>query len=237
MASRAGSTPVADRGARPPWAGPPPCGRASASRSTRARWSGGPGCRTAAGRCGRMSWSRSTGGRRDSCRSTARPTTSACGTRFGVERPAFDPRRFLHRFTVWCPETHLGRLYRERLAASANVRVLLHATATEIVTSPSERALRLGACGDARGQAGARTRQGVRAERRRGRERAPAARVRRRPRRGRGERGGCRRAVLPGSPQRPLRDGHGQPHGAPARALRPASRCACPLSAAALAEP
>ena len=56
---------------------------------------------------------------------------------FGVERPAIDPRRFLHRFTVWCPETHLGRLYRGRLAASANVRVLLHATATEIVTTPS----------------------------------------------------------------------------------------------------
>jgi choline dehydrogenase-like flavoprotein len=56
---------------------------------------------------------------------------------FGIARPAVDPRRFLHRFTVWCPETHLGRLYRGRLAASANVRVLLHATATEIVTSPS----------------------------------------------------------------------------------------------------
>jgi choline dehydrogenase-like flavoprotein len=56
---------------------------------------------------------------------------------FGIARPGVDPRRFLHRFTVWCPEPHLGRLYRGRLAASANVRVLLHATATEIVTSPS----------------------------------------------------------------------------------------------------
>jgi choline dehydrogenase-like flavoprotein len=56
---------------------------------------------------------------------------------FGIERPQVDPSRFVHRFTVWCPETHLGRLYRGRLAASGNVRVLLHATATEIVTSPS----------------------------------------------------------------------------------------------------
>ena len=45
---------------------------------------------------------------------------------FGVERPRVDPARVgAHRFTVWCPEPHLGRLYRPRLAASANVRVLL----------------------------------------------------------------------------------------------------------------
>jgi len=55
---------------------------------------------------------------------------------FGVTRPAVDPRRLAHRFTVWCPRPHLGRLYRRRLAASTNVRVLLHATATEIATTP-----------------------------------------------------------------------------------------------------
>jgi choline dehydrogenase-like flavoprotein len=57
--------------------------------------------------------------------------------RFAVARPSFDPHRVRHRFTVWCPRPHLGRLYRKRLAASANVQVLLNATATEIVTSPS----------------------------------------------------------------------------------------------------
>jgi choline dehydrogenase-like flavoprotein len=56
---------------------------------------------------------------------------------FHVERPSIDPRQLLHRFTVWCPQPHLGELYRPRLAASANVRVLLDATATEIVTTPS----------------------------------------------------------------------------------------------------
>jgi choline dehydrogenase-like flavoprotein len=56
---------------------------------------------------------------------------------FHVERPAIDPHRLLHRFTVWCPQPHLGELYRPRLAASANVRVLLDATATEILTTRS----------------------------------------------------------------------------------------------------
>lgn len=56
---------------------------------------------------------------------------------FDVARPATDPGRLGHRFTVWCPRPHLGRLYRRQLAASTNVRVLLHATATEILTAPS----------------------------------------------------------------------------------------------------
>jgi choline dehydrogenase-like flavoprotein len=56
---------------------------------------------------------------------------------FGVERPAVDATRLLHRFSVWCPEPRLGRLYRDRLAQAANVRVLLHATATEILTTAS----------------------------------------------------------------------------------------------------
>ena len=51
---------------------------------------------------------------------------------FDVERPAIDPARFVHRFTVWCPQPHLGRLYRKQLEASRNVRVLLDATATKI---------------------------------------------------------------------------------------------------------
>jgi choline dehydrogenase-like flavoprotein len=55
---------------------------------------------------------------------------------FGVPRPAISPNHLVHRFTVWCPHPHLGRLYRRALAESRNVRVLLHATATEIVTTP-----------------------------------------------------------------------------------------------------
>jgi choline dehydrogenase-like flavoprotein len=51
---------------------------------------------------------------------------------FGVERPAVDPSRLVHRFTVWCPQPHLGRLYRKELERSAAVRVLLHATATRV---------------------------------------------------------------------------------------------------------
>ena len=56
---------------------------------------------------------------------------------FAVRRVATDADRLEHRFTVWCPKPHLGRLHRPRLKASAHVRVLLHATATEIVTTPS----------------------------------------------------------------------------------------------------
>ena len=55
---------------------------------------------------------------------------------FGVRRPAVDPGALVHRFTVWCPQPHLGRLYRDALDASRHVRVLLNATATEIVTTP-----------------------------------------------------------------------------------------------------
>lgn len=56
---------------------------------------------------------------------------------FGVKRPSIDRRRLSHRFSVWCPHPDLGRLYRKQLAAAANVRVLLHATATEILTTPA----------------------------------------------------------------------------------------------------
>lgn len=55
---------------------------------------------------------------------------------FRVRRPALGEDRLLHRFTVWCPEPHLGRLYRRQLAGSGNVRVLLNATTTEIATTP-----------------------------------------------------------------------------------------------------
>jgi choline dehydrogenase-like flavoprotein len=54
---------------------------------------------------------------------------------FDVQRPAVDHSRLSHRFSVWCPHPDLGRLYRKQLAAAANVRVLLHATATEILTT------------------------------------------------------------------------------------------------------
>ncbi len=60
--------------------------------------------------------------------------------RFGVERPRVDAGRFVHRFSVWCPRPHLGRLYRRPLARSRTVRILLNATVTELVTtSPGDR--------------------------------------------------------------------------------------------------
>ncbi len=37
---------------------------------------------------------------------------------FGVRGPAVDPGRFVHRFTVWCPQPHLGRRYRRQLERS-----------------------------------------------------------------------------------------------------------------------
>src|SRR5205823_1259631 len=56
---------------------------------------------------------------------------------FGVDRAATDPNRVAHRFTVWCPRPNLGSLYRRRLSSAKTVRVLLHATATELVTNPA----------------------------------------------------------------------------------------------------
>ena len=56
---------------------------------------------------------------------------------FGVDPSPVDPERLLHRFSVWCPEPNLGRLYRERLKSSSNVSVLLNATVTELSTADS----------------------------------------------------------------------------------------------------
>ncbi len=57
--------------------------------------------------------------------------------RFGVRRLPVDRARVAHRFSVWCPHPDLGRLYRRRLSGSKNIRVLLHATATELITTPA----------------------------------------------------------------------------------------------------
>ena len=54
---------------------------------------------------------------------------------FGVERAAVDRERLVHRFSVWCPEPNLARLYRPMLAASSSVQVLLNATVTEVTTT------------------------------------------------------------------------------------------------------
>lgn len=51
---------------------------------------------------------------------------------FHVEPPGLDPKRLTHRFSVWCPQPNLGRLYRDPLESSPNVRVLLNATVTEL---------------------------------------------------------------------------------------------------------
>ena len=55
---------------------------------------------------------------------------------FGVRRPDVDSERFVHRFTVWCPQPDLGRRYRRPLERSSNVRVLLNATATRLEPGP-----------------------------------------------------------------------------------------------------
>ncbi|HEY1360236.1 MAG TPA: GMC family oxidoreductase [Thermoleophilaceae bacterium] len=54
--------------------------------------------------------------------------------RFGIAPPAFDPALLGHRFTVWCPEPHLGRRYRRDLERAGRLRVLLNATTTRIET-------------------------------------------------------------------------------------------------------
>ena len=51
------------------------------------------------------------------------------------------PELLAHRFSVWCPQPDLGRLYREGLDASPNVRLLLNATVTELSAAESGRAL------------------------------------------------------------------------------------------------
>ncbi len=52
--------------------------------------------------------------------------------RFGIAPPAVDPALLGSRFTVWCPEPHLGRRYRTELERAAGLRVLLNATTTRI---------------------------------------------------------------------------------------------------------
>jgi choline dehydrogenase-like flavoprotein len=62
---------------------------------------------------------------------------------FGVDPSPVDPERLLHRFSVWCPQPNLGRLYRQRLKGSSNVSVLLNATVTELCTTDSGERLNL----------------------------------------------------------------------------------------------
>jgi choline dehydrogenase-like flavoprotein len=51
---------------------------------------------------------------------------------FRLDPPRWDPGRLRHRFTIWPRRVDMGRLTRRRLARSANVRVLLGATAVRL---------------------------------------------------------------------------------------------------------
>ncbi len=54
--------------------------------------------------------------------------------RFGLTPPALDPDLLVHKSAVYSPRPDVGRLHRRAFEASDRVRVLLHATATEIHT-------------------------------------------------------------------------------------------------------
>lgn len=60
---------------------------------------------------------------------------------FGVPPAAVSPELLAHRFSVWCPQPDLGRLYRDALSTSVNVRLLLNATVTELSATESRQAL------------------------------------------------------------------------------------------------
>ncbi len=136
-----------------------------------------PGCRTAAGHSGSRSWTRSCAAPRRLFQIEGEVYDERVWDSFGVTRPATDPERMLHRFTVWCPQPHLGRLYRGELSRSGNVRVLLHATATGIGTSADGTAFDHVRVATREGPQRAGPRAHVRAERRRDRERPPVARL------------------------------------------------------------
>ena len=120
---------TAGRGRR--LAAPRCCGPASACRRVRSPWRTGTGCPTVAGHSTGPSWSPTSAVRSRCSRSKARCMTNGSGRASG-SRPPGGPEPAEHRFSVWCPQPHLGRLYRDPLASSPNVRVMLNATVTEL---------------------------------------------------------------------------------------------------------
>jgi choline dehydrogenase-like flavoprotein len=62
--------------------------------------------------------------------------SSLCAT-FGVTPPTFDPARLYIECTRWSPKPNFGTVYRQELRRASNIRVLLHANATSIVTDDS----------------------------------------------------------------------------------------------------
>lgn len=60
---------------------------------------------------------------------------------FGVAPPAFDPARLYMECTQWSPKPNFSRTYRQELKSASNIRVLLHANVTSIVTNDSAAAV------------------------------------------------------------------------------------------------
>jgi choline dehydrogenase-like flavoprotein len=56
---------------------------------------------------------------------------------FRVAPPAFDPDQLYVECTQWSPRPNFGTAYRQELKRAANIRVLLHANVTSIVTNDS----------------------------------------------------------------------------------------------------
>ena len=60
---------------------------------------------------------------------------------FRVAPPAFDPARLYVECSQWSPKPNFGTTYRQELKSAPNIRVLLHANVTSIVTNNSASAV------------------------------------------------------------------------------------------------
>lgn len=60
---------------------------------------------------------------------------------FGVAPPEFDPARLYMECSRWSPKPNFGKTYRRELQSAPNIRVLLHANVTSILTNGSATAV------------------------------------------------------------------------------------------------
>ncbi|MGF1567827.1 MAG: GMC oxidoreductase [Nodosilinea sp.] len=51
---------------------------------------------------------------------------------FGLQPPPLEAAKLHYKPTVWCPKTHMGKVYKGQLAKSTNIAVLIHANVVKI---------------------------------------------------------------------------------------------------------
>lgn len=57
--------------------------------------------------------------------------------KFRIQPPPLDNSKLRYKPTVWCPQPHIGKLYRDQLVKARNIKILLNANVTRIHSNES----------------------------------------------------------------------------------------------------